>query len=75
MTFGLKLALWHAELERHSVRVARARATIAVGKLSGAVGTFSHLPPEWKKRSADVSSCSRRPSPPRSSSVTGTPRS
>jgi adenylosuccinate lyase len=46
MTFGLKLALWHAELRRHATRVARARATIAVGKLSGAVGTFSHLPPE-----------------------------
>jgi adenylosuccinate lyase len=46
MTFGLKLALWHAELERHAARVARARATIAVGKLSGAVGTFSHLGPE-----------------------------
>jgi len=46
MTFGLKLALWHAELERQLARVERARATIAVGKLSGAVGTFSHLPPE-----------------------------
>jgi adenylosuccinate lyase len=45
LTFGLKLALWHAELRRHSARVARARETIAVGKLSGAVGTFSHLPP------------------------------
>ena len=46
MTFGLKMALWFAELERQRVRLARARATIAVGKLSGAVGTFSHLPPE-----------------------------
>jgi adenylosuccinate lyase len=45
MTFGLKLALWHAELRRHAARVSRARTTIAVGKLSGAVGTFSHLPP------------------------------
>jgi len=45
MTFGLKLALWHAELARDRERVRRARATIAVGKLSGAVGTFSHLPP------------------------------
>jgi adenylosuccinate lyase len=45
MTFGLKMALWHAELERHLGRLDRARATIAVGKLSGAVGTFSHLPP------------------------------
>jgi adenylosuccinate lyase len=46
MTFGLKLALWHAELERHRRRLAHARATIAVGKLSGAVGTFSHLGPD-----------------------------
>ncbi len=45
-TFGLKLALWHAELQRQLARLDRARATIAVGKLSGAVGTFSHLPPE-----------------------------
>jgi adenylosuccinate lyase len=46
MTFGLKLALWWAELERDRVRLERARDTISVGKLSGAVGTFSHLPPE-----------------------------
>ena len=45
MTFGLKLALWYAELERDVDRVRRARQTIAVGKLSGAVGTFAHLPP------------------------------
>ncbi len=45
MTFGLKMALWHAELQRQLARLDRARATIAVGKLSGAVGTFSHLPP------------------------------
>jgi adenylosuccinate lyase len=45
MTFGLKLALWHAELARDLVRVRRARDTISVGKLSGAVGTFAHLPP------------------------------
>jgi adenylosuccinate lyase len=46
MTFGLKMALWHAELQRQRERLDRARSTIAVGKLSGAVGTFSHLPPE-----------------------------
>jgi adenylosuccinate lyase len=46
MTFGLKMALWYAELQRHRARLERARAAIAVGKLSGAVGTFSHLPPE-----------------------------
>jgi len=46
MTFGLKMALWHAELQRQLVRLDRARANIAHGKLSGAVGTFSHLPPD-----------------------------
>jgi adenylosuccinate lyase len=45
MTFGLKLALWYAELGRDVVRVRRAREVISVGKLSGAVGTFAHLPP------------------------------
>jgi adenylosuccinate lyase len=46
MTFGVKLALWHAEVRRGRARLARARQTIAVGKLSGAVGMFAHLPPE-----------------------------
>ncbi len=46
MTFGLKLALWYAELGRDRARLERARRTIAVGKLSGAVGTFSHLGPD-----------------------------
>ncbi len=45
MTFGLKLALWYAQLERDAVRVRNARASVSVGKLSGAVGTFAHLPP------------------------------
>jgi adenylosuccinate lyase len=46
MTFGLKLALWYAELQRDLDRVRSSRKTISVGKLSGAVGTFAHLPPE-----------------------------
>ena len=45
MTFGLKLALWHAELARDVTRLQRGRLTVSVGKLSGAVGTFAHLPP------------------------------
>jgi adenylosuccinate lyase len=45
-TFGLKLALWYAELERDRARLERAREVIRVGKLSGAVGTFSHLEPD-----------------------------
>src|SRR5436190_12500944 len=45
MTFGLKLALWYTEVGRNITRVRRARETVSVGKLSGAVGTFAHLPP------------------------------
>ncbi|HET9775444.1 MAG TPA: adenylosuccinate lyase, partial [Gemmatimonadaceae bacterium] len=45
MTFGLKLALWYAELTRDVTRLRRAREAVAVGQLSGAVGTFAHLPP------------------------------
>jgi adenylosuccinate lyase len=45
MTLGLKLALWFAEVARDVERVRRAREVVSVGKLSGAVGTFAHLPP------------------------------
>src|SRR5215208_2467117 len=45
MTLGLKLALWYAELQRDLDRVLRAREIVAVGKVSGAVGTFAHLDP------------------------------
>jgi adenylosuccinate lyase len=50
MTFGLKLALWYAELQRDRARVERARAGVLVGKISGAVGTFAHLPPSIEAR-------------------------
>jgi adenylosuccinate lyase len=50
MTFGLKLALWYAELGRDLDRLLRARDVISVGKLSGAVGTFAHLDPEIEAR-------------------------
>ncbi len=45
MTFGLKLALWSAEVERDIERVEHARKIVAVGKLSGAVGTYSNIDP------------------------------
>ena len=45
-TFGLKLASWVFELERDRARLRRARDQVAVGKLSGAVGTYSQLSPE-----------------------------
>src|SRR5947209_3923664 len=45
-TFGWKLLAWADELSRARERVERARAAIAHGKLSGAVGTFAHLSPK-----------------------------
>lgn len=44
-TFGLKLAVWYAEIGRHRERLAEARRRVAVGKLSGAVGTYAHVDP------------------------------
>jgi adenylosuccinate lyase len=45
ITFGLKMALWHAEMVRNRERMVRAKETISAGKLSGAVGTFSFIDP------------------------------
>jgi adenylosuccinate lyase len=45
-TFGLKLAGWAFELARDRNRLRTARDQVAVGKLSGAVGTYSQLSPE-----------------------------
>jgi len=44
-TFGLKLAVWYDELGRAEMRLEAARKAAAVGKISGAVGTFAHLDP------------------------------
>ena len=44
-TFGLKLLYAFDEMRRHRERLERARRTVAVGKISGAVGTFAHLDP------------------------------
>ncbi|HUE38519.1 MAG TPA: adenylosuccinate lyase [Candidatus Binatia bacterium] len=49
ITLGLKLAHWWAELARDRERLARARAEVAYGKLSGAVGTFAHSSPEVER--------------------------
>jgi adenylosuccinate lyase len=46
ITFGLKMALMYDEFGRALERLQRARQTIAVGKISGAVGTYAHLHPK-----------------------------
>ena len=45
ITFGLKLALWWDEMNRHQERLQAARKQMAVGKISGAVGTHATVPP------------------------------
>jgi len=45
MTFGLKFALWYEDMRRNLERMEAARERISIGKLSGAVGTFSSIPP------------------------------
>ena len=45
-TFGLKVAVWYVEAGRNLERLRRARAAIAVGQISGAVGTFAHVDPD-----------------------------
>jgi adenylosuccinate lyase len=44
-SFGLKLATWAFELARDHERLRHARDAVAVGKISGAVGTYAHTPP------------------------------
>src|SRR2546430_15580038 len=44
-SFGLTFALWYDEMRRNRERLAKARETVAVGKISGAVGAFAHLDP------------------------------
>ncbi len=45
MTFGLKFALWYEDMRRNLLRMKKAKEIISIGKLSGAVGTFSNIPP------------------------------
>jgi adenylosuccinate lyase len=45
-TFGHKLAVWAFEMERNLERVAHAREVAAVGKISGAVGTYANVDPK-----------------------------
>ena len=49
MTFGLKLLVFYAEMCRNRERLKIAVAEAAVGKISGAVGTFAHLPPDLEE--------------------------
>lgn len=45
-TFGLKCALWYAEMKRNQERFEKAAQNVEFGKMSGSVGTFANIPPE-----------------------------
>jgi len=53
-SFGLKMTVFYAEFRRHRERVAHAVDNVAVGKISGAVGTFAYLSPELEERACRV---------------------
>ncbi|MBI4237314.1 MAG: adenylosuccinate lyase [Deltaproteobacteria bacterium] len=48
-TFGLKLARWYDAFRRHGERLRDLRPRLAVGKISGAVGTYAHVPPSVER--------------------------
>ncbi|MEX2585131.1 MAG: adenylosuccinate lyase [Balneolaceae bacterium] len=54
VTFGIKCALWYAEMQRNLERFRRAADGVEFGKLSGAVGTFANIPPEVEKHTCDL---------------------
>ncbi len=62
-SFGMTFALWYSEMQRNRARLERARESVSVGKISGAVGAFAHLDPSVEERvcrrlglrSADIS--------------------
>ena len=52
-TFGLKMARYYDEMKRQKERFERAAEEMRVGKLSGAVGTFAHIPPEVERETCE----------------------
>ena len=49
-SYGLVWALWYAEMQRNRERLERAKESVSVGKISGAVGAFAHLSPDVEER-------------------------
>lgn len=50
VTLGLKFAIWYEEMKRNLARLESARNGLMYGKISGAVGTFAHQPPEIEEK-------------------------
>ncbi len=49
VSFGIKLLGFYAEFKRDRTRLVQAKAAVSLGKISGAVGTYAHLPPELEQ--------------------------
>jgi len=49
-SFGLKMAIWFDEMQRNRLRLNEAKKVIAVGKISGAVGTYATVSPELEEK-------------------------
>ena len=49
ITLGLKFAVWYDEMRRNYERLERAKERVSYGKISGAVGTYSNIPPEVER--------------------------
>jgi adenylosuccinate lyase len=69
--FGHKLAGWAFELARNHTRLVAARQAVAVGKISGAVGTYAHVPPEVEQHVCEALGLGVEPA---STQVTGRDR-
>jgi len=63
ITFGFKVAGWYAELARDAERLARARETVAVGTISGAVGTHANVSAEVERHVVDALGLAADPAP------------
>ncbi len=61
LTFGFVLAMWVDEIRRHRTRIEAARVQMAYGKISGAVGTHAHVPPEIEERACTLLGLSPAP--------------
>ena len=72
-TFGLKLALWYAEMQRNLERFQSAAQQIEVGKISGAVGTYANIPPFVEEYVCGKLGLTRLPFPPKPYSGIATP--
>ncbi len=50
ITFGLKFALWYAEMQRNLDRLRHAASSVKTGMISGAVGTYANIDPSVEQR-------------------------